>query len=46
LTYVKIFLVRFFHKIVGLEVALFSEKAENCWFILCMTRRHPVITRL
>jgi len=46
LTCIKIFLVRLYHKIVGLDLAPFTEKVENHWFILCRSRRHAVITRI
>jgi len=34
------------HKIVDLDLAPFSEKVENHWFILCRTRRYAAISRL
>jgi len=45
LTCVKI-LVQLSHKIIGLDLAPFSEKVENHWLILCRSRRHAMITRL
>jgi len=38
--------VRLSHKIVGLDVARFSEKVENHWFILCNSHRRAVIIQL
>jgi len=38
--------VRLSDKAVELDLAPFSEKVENHWFILCRSRRHAVVTRL
>ena len=34
------------NKVVSLDLAPFSEKVENHWFMLCRSSRHALIARL